>query len=137
MTVQSTYKRLRSKGWRAAAAMHNARTLAAWNAAGGYVKDGNHSPDPDDAPIRLRIEPDMDAQWDADDKEFARRADREGVWGIIGEYWNGEQWVHADSCWGFLGDDLQDNGYDTDIMASTVEQWLAVTYCPTCKRPNK
>ena len=49
------------------------------------------------------------------------RVNRDGVWGVIGEYWNGREWVHVDSCWGFIGDDWRESGYDADIMRSTLD----------------
>ena len=93
-------------------------------------------------PIRLRIEPD-DSPYDdsfidtwndnvtimldgrqLDNVEYRKdlwnRIEFDGVWGIIGEFWNGQEWEHADSCWGFIGDDWKDSGYDTDIMQETL-----------------
>lgn len=52
---------------------------------------------------------------------FIEKVECEGVWGIIGEYWDGRQWRQADSVWGFVGDDWQDSGYDIDIMSSALD----------------
>ena len=107
--------------------------------------------------VRLRIEPDEhasledlegdmfnpkvngdipEAQLKEDREAFIERVNRDGVWGMIGEYWNGEAWEHADSSWGFIGDDWSDNGYDDDIKAATIKAYKKQKHCPTCKRPT-
>lgn len=56
------------------------------------------------------------------------RAERDGVWGIIGEYkadicptcGRGGEWVHGGSCWGFIGDDWKDDA-EIDIKAETLD----------------
>jgi hypothetical protein len=52
------------------------------------------------------------------------RINRDGVWGIIGEYRcpTCGKWTQADSCWGFVGDDWRESGYDLDIMATALER---------------
>jgi hypothetical protein len=55
-------------------------------------------------------------------KAEVERVERDGVWGVVGEFFDGEEWQHADSCFGFIGDDWKDSGYDVDIMASTLRQ---------------
>jgi len=67
-------------------------------------------------------------------REIAR-IDREGVWGIVAEAWNGEEWVHADSCWGFIGDDFKD--YFPDAMHAAIAALKAFKHCPTCGRPER
>jgi hypothetical protein len=145
-TIAREYKRLRSKGWNASSALDTAKVRDAWETAGGFSGDspGVYLPDPDDHPVRLRFEPDddqstpLDADFENDKQraEVARLIEVHGVYGIIGEYWNGEEWVHADSCWGFIGNDLRDNGYDTDIMRATLEAWNALETCHACGRPK-
>jgi hypothetical protein len=61
--------------------------------------------------------------------------DRDGVWGIVGEYFDGERWQHADSCFGFVGDDWKNSGYDTDIMRATLDEAKDVSVCRCCGRP--
>lgn len=53
------------------------------------------------------------------EKEFEAQVEREGVWGLIGEYYNGSEWVHADSCFGFVGQDAHD--YEFGIMSTTLK----------------
>jgi len=60
------------------------------------------------------------------------RINREGVYGIIGEYNCNGVWEHADSVWGFVGDDWKESGYDIDIMAATIEAYYGQTYCRLC-----
>jgi hypothetical protein len=55
-------------------------------------------------------------------REEVDRVERDGVWGVIGEYWNGEEWERVDSCFGFVGDDWRDSGYDIDIMRATLDK---------------
>lgn len=51
------------------------------------------------------------------------RINRDGVWGIVGEYLCGAclQWVVANSCWGFIGEDWKGSGYDLDCMEVTLD----------------
>ncbi len=48
------------------------------------------------------------------------RIANDGVWGVIGEYWHQGAWQHADSCFGFIGNDWEGSGHDHDIMAETL-----------------
>jgi hypothetical protein len=57
------------------------------------------------------------------------------VWGIIGEYFDGEKWQHADSCFGFVGEDWKYSGYDTDIMQVTLNAIKEARVCRCCGRP--
>jgi len=113
---------------------------------------------PEIGSVRLRIEPDdsvdmedlfgdtfnptlnpkiSEAKLERQKKEEVDRVNRDGVWGVIGEYWDGEEWQTADSCWGFIGEDWKESGYDVDIMSQTLEQAAKVETCPTCHRPLK
>lgn len=67
---------------------------------------------------------------------FIERINRDGVVGVIGEYFDGEDWQQADSCWGFVGDDWKESGYDIDIMSQTLEAFEKTKYCETCGRPK-
>jgi len=60
----------------------------------------------------------------AEHKAAVDRVERDGVWGIVGEYKcpTCGAWTHADSVWGFVGDDWQFSGYDVDVMAETLER---------------
>ena len=98
--------------------------------------------------VRLRVEPDetydlVDLLGDCYDPKvnpdippdkLARerrwemeRIERDGVWGVVGEYktdvcptcGRGGEWKHGDSGWGFVGDDWKDDA-DVDIMAETL-----------------
>ena len=69
------------------------------------------------------VNPDIDPDQLAEERnEFVDRINREGVVGIIGEYRSNNGWEHADSCWGFVGNDYIDSGYDDDIKTNTVDQ---------------
>lgn len=152
--MQIEYRKLRAKGWRAREAVHAARTVLAWDDTGGFVFDGDDC-NAGNAPgesvycpgsVRLRVAWDdsctledlkgdmfnrdvnpeiQESQMAREESEFEERVERDGVTGIIGEYWNGETWEHADSCWGFVGGDWQDSGYDTDIMRATLDAYAA------------
>jgi hypothetical protein len=75
-----------------------------------------------------------------EEKEFEEKVARDGVWGVVGEYRvsEDEEYEHADSCFGFVGDDWKDSGYDTDIMAATIAalKGAVETACPHCGRPR-
>lgn len=91
--------------------------------------------------VRLRVESDETYCYeDSDDPdatpaqraEMHDRIDRDGAWGLIGEYRQGDEWIVADSVWGFVGNDYEDSLYDTDIMRATIEAYEASfrpTYC--------
>ena len=84
--------------------------------------------------------PDVDpSQLEAERKAFHARINREGVWGLVGEYADGTHWAHADSCWGFVGDDMINSGYDVDIKALTIEALRAHIRgrCRCCKGTGK
>ena len=68
-------------------------------------------------------------------QEFLDKVNSDGVWGVIGEYFDGETWQQADSCFGFVSDDWKGSGYDVDIMRQTLDAARTVKLCRCCKRP--
>jgi hypothetical protein len=70
-------------------------------------------------------------------KEAIERIDRDGVWGIESEFYDGEEWVSADRIWGFVGDDWKDSGSDLDVCVAALDKLAALEFCPTCNRPKK
>jgi hypothetical protein len=119
------YKRLREKNWPAREACRAAKAKAAF-------EDMEHA-----GFARLRVEPDDSADLSyLGQKGFEdilesehERANKLGMWGIIVECRNplaGEDgpWEHVDSCWGFIGDDWKDSGYDTDFYENAID-WLS------------
>lgn len=44
----------------------------------------------------------------AEEKRERQRANDEGVWGIIAQVLDGDTWTDLDSCWGFVGDDVEE-----------------------------
>jgi len=144
--IKREYFRQRRLGNRARWAYQHAVTQARWDA---MESEGL---------VRLDIRPDEDCGFDdlagdmfnrkanpdipesrmaKEEKEYRERIDREGVYGIVGEYFDGEEWVDADSVWGFVGDDWRDSGYDSDIKRATMDALESLTFCPCCKRPIK
>ena len=114
MNRNEDFKRLRRIGWRASDAFDAAKTREIFEA---------------DENVRLEIVADdspetvLDFDGTAQQIEHERqRAEDLGVWGMVGEYRLDETfpWTHADSVWGFVGDDWKDSRYDTDIMANTL-----------------
>lgn len=67
-------------------------------------------------------------------REFLDTVNRDGVWGAIGEFWNGEEWIDADSIWGLVG--LDEDDYILDIMASAIDGYRNVARCECCGRPK-
>lgn len=150
LTLAREYRRLRALGWRAKWAFSAARDRVAFDALGGevveYCDNPKRAPDDDDPQLRVRIVPDNDAdmdnlmgdtfnpkanpdipkaRMDRERAEFVARVERDGVYGIVGEVWDGERWEHVDSCWGFVGDDWKDSGYLEDCMSATVDAYNA------------
>jgi hypothetical protein len=131
------YKRLRAIGWHAEHALSHARTLVEFD------KARNEFPGEDDiGAVRLRVESDdhmsfddltgdtynasanpdiQKSRMDREREAERERIERDGVFGIIGEYWNGAEWVDVDAVWGFVGEDWKDSGYDSDIMRATLD----------------
>ena len=91
--------------------------------------------------------------------EFKARISHDGVWGIVGEYTlqecddscgyhnsNSDVYLgdsncrctfeHADSCFGFVGDDWKESGYLEDIMQSTISALRKALQgrCPCCRQ---
>jgi hypothetical protein len=59
------------------------------------------------------------------EKERAHQIDRinnDGVWYVLSEVWNGDEWEWCDSCGGFIGDDWENSGYDVDLMQSAIDR---------------
>ena len=90
----------------------------------GDMFDPKHNPGVDPEQLAL------------DEKNFQERLNRDGVWGIVGEYYNGETWECADSCWGFVGDDVKTSGYLEDIRDATIKAYREQQHCLTCGRPQ-
>lgn len=146
------YKTERAKGIQARYAFHHAKTEDTW-----LDRECGEFDEPELGNVRLQIIPDEMADYahlagdsfnpdvnsdispsllERQEKEFKERINRDGVWGVVGEYFNGEKWIHADSVWGFVGQDWENSGYDSGIKSETLRQADSMTFCPTCKRAN-
>lgn len=76
------------------------------------------------------------------EKAFERKAEREGVVGMVGRYRLSvdDKWETGDSVWGFVGaDDAVDSGYHPDIQANTIEALRKAlsSRCPCCHQPKR
>ena len=73
--------------------------------------------------VNIDINPERLAK---EEQEAIERADREGIWGIVGKFKCNcncprcDGWHTSDSVWGFVGDDWKDSGYDIDVMHQTL-----------------
>ena len=107
-------------------------------------------------PMRLVIQPDemaydmsfVDESYDHDPvtvdgiamnaenyREYLRdQIDRDGVWTLVGQYWDGESWQSADSICGLIGDEWR--AYGPDIMYSTIQAYESQGHCTECGRPR-
>jgi hypothetical protein len=159
----TSYRHYRERGYTARRALYAARIDAEWESLGGYefgpdLATPKAPPLPDDVtsyfageyrrdPGHVRVRAVLDECPDielmlgtlpdrARDRELSRIYDR-GVWTLCGEYWDGESWQVADSCGGFIGADWRYSGYDTDIMAATIDAYRSLEHCPTCHRPTR
>jgi hypothetical protein len=150
------YRRERDRGFPAKWAISNARTRLEWEKHEVAEYSSGEPIDPHRGDVRLRMVPDEmgsleDLEGDCfnpkanpdipasrlqrDREEFISKVNRDGVWGIIGEYFDGEVWKHSDSCFGFVGDDWKNSGYDTDIMRTTLDEATDARVCRCCGRP--
>jgi uncharacterized protein YbbK (DUF523 family) len=114
MNRKHYYHQARAQGWAAKPAWIAALVRERWDEA-------EHA-----GLVRLRVEPDMDYELVDDDERYRRlqaaRVEREGAWGIIAEARcpSCGAWHAVDSCWGFVGEDWQWSGYDTDLMRAAL-----------------
>jgi hypothetical protein len=150
------YQRERTRGFQAQWALSNARTRLEWDKHEVAEYSSGDAIDPKRGNVRLRVVPDEmcsleDLEGDCfnsqanpdipasrlqrDREDFIAKVNRDGVWGIIGEYFDGEVWKHADSCFEFVGDDWKNSGYDTDIMRATLDEAKGSRVCRCCRRP--
>lgn len=53
-------------------------------------------------------------------KEEIARVDRDGVWGVQAQYFDGKRWETSDSCYGFIGDDWKGANFEVDAMKSAM-----------------
>ena len=153
MTIQlmKAYSRERALGFQAKFALYNAKTRLAW-----VEREYDELDEPKAGQVRLQVLPDELSTFEdlagdvynpkvndniqlsrlqREEKQFMERVNRDGVYGLVGEYFDGEKWQHADSCWGFVGGDWRNSGTDTDIMDATLDAAKAIKTCPTCNRP--
>lgn len=150
------YQLERARGFQASWALSNARTRLEWEKQEVAEYSSGEAIDPKRSDVRFRVVPDEtysleDLEGDCfephvnpdipasklqrDREEFIAKVNHEGVWGIVGEYFDGETWRHADSCFGFVGDDWKHSGYDTDIMRTTLSAARDARVCRCCGRP--
>ena len=125
--------------------LYKASLIGRWNDAGGDILDSysiNNDWEAGDSRVRIVAMPDDHCRMDdlkgdcfdprvnsninpnrlaREEREFEERVAREGVWGFRAEYWNGSEWIEADSVWGFVGDDFADSCYDDDLMRSALD----------------
>jgi len=112
------YKRLRQLGWPARDAWRSAKVAERF----AQLEDAGL--------VRLRTDVDLDPatvlDFDGTPRErqaVAKRADAVGVWGLVAEARcpHCESWHVVDSCWGFVGEDYLDSGYDSDLMRAAID----------------
>ena len=124
MNLHQHYRRLRALGHVALSAMRDARTAVAWEKA---ERTGL---------VRLDVVPDEEMYDDSyidtrDDVSQATRdkmraklwktIEREGVYGLRAQLRVDGRWQDVDTCWGFIGDDWKDSGYDSDLMRAALD----------------
>ncbi len=132
MSFKREYTELRKKGWLAKNAFSYAKTKAIFennlNVRLRIVKD-DLVIDIEDLKgdcFNPEVNNDIpESKLARQEKEFEERVHSEGVYGIVGEYRciYDDTWKHADSVWGFVGDDWQYSGYDEDVMSQTLEAY--------------
>lgn len=76
------------------------------------------------------------ARMERERKAAMERVEREGVWGIIGEYHDGETWQHGGSVW-MVDGDPEESECVPDIMSETLTALAKVAKCPHCGRPQR
>lgn len=125
--IRAEYMRLRAKGWTASAALRAARIEDTW---ADLVNEGvvriEHPIDEEPYDSYIDTWDDLSpAKREEEKKRLWRTIERWGVYGIVGAFFDGEDWHEVDSVWSILGNDLTDNGYDVDIKSATIDAYLA------------
>lgn len=125
------FQRLRAKGWPARSALATARTNVTFEALerSGCVRvrmePDDYYEDDDTYPDRtpLQVEHDRKTLW--------ARIEREGVWGAVTEARCplGGPWLYVDSCFGFIGDDWNDSGYDDAAKDAAIKFVMQYMEC--------
>ena len=135
------YAQFRTAGYSPVESWRSSGIVAEFRA---HEYDENYDPEPHEiGAMRIRLEPDSEPYDPGDDlepfrgsdgrwrsreeleRELSELLDRTGVWGSIGEVWDGSEWVQADSCWGHARYDNPDcpieNPYVVDHMAECLK----------------
>jgi hypothetical protein len=134
------YQQFRTAGYRPITAWERADIVAQFR----QHETDDDSPEPEEiGAMRICLECD-DEQYDAGDmlepfrgsdgrwrtreeleREHTHMLETCGVWGTIGEVWNGTDWEIVDSCWGHAGyenpDSPIENEYVIDHMRACLE----------------
>lgn len=113
------FARLRAKGYHAREAFRDAKI----NVRFAHLER--------EGLVRLRHEPDTEPYLMGDIEDEAatlERIEHNGVWGIVVDVCCPccGAWKYVDAVWGFVGDDLQDNGYDADLKETAIEELAAM-----------
>jgi len=146
MCITARYRHYRAAGYSPVDALRQARILARFRAAetAGLVRLrwapdeccnlADLEGDTFDEPLNAATVPGGVRTIRAEREAFHRRIDREGVWGLIGEYRVRPDgaWSRAESVWGFVGQDSY--GYEFAIMAETLRvlRDTLKSRCPRC-----
>ena len=64
---------------------------------------------------------------------YIESLDRDGVYGIVAEYWNGQEWLLSDSCWGFEKE--VPGEVRKEYLEQALRDYRKQTMCPHCSRP--
>lgn len=121
--------------------------VKSWRSAGIVAEFRVHEcgeyDEPEIGDVRIRLEPDsepydpgdtLEPYWGIDgrmrsreelERELEHQLETFGVYGTIGEVWDGSEWITADNCWGHAGYNNPDcpieNPYVVDHMAQCLE----------------
>lgn len=138
--IEHEYRRLRASSphYTASNALHDARTIVRWEEMGGtvdHVVDLRHA-DRKVGTVRLLIVVDHEQYDDSflecqsltsrqvehERKQLWGRIRRDGVYGIVSQWFDGDAWRDADlACWGFIGDDWRAD--ETEYMQSAIDAY--------------
>lgn len=140
-TRERIFAQFRTAGYTPADSWRSAGTVAEFRA---HEWSETYDPEPDDiGAMRIRLEPDNEPYDPGDTLEPYRGSDgrmrsrdeleRElnhmletyGVWGTIGEVWDGSEWVDVDSCWGHAGYKNLDCPIENDYVVDHMAECLA------------
>ena len=90
-----------------------------------YVDFENMCGDMFDPDVNTDIKPEI---LEREKEEYCDKLNRDGVWFVISEYFDGKEWQHADSIGAIEGTDSDICGYTCDLQQAAIDALISHNY---------